>query len=220
MPHYSYRTIVFEARCQLEELVNESTLASSNVADEAVGVSAPQEKHWFIAIVGHRTERVCSQMLTEKGIENYVATQWELRRWKNGRKMRVERIVLPARVFVRVTEKERLQRVVTLPYINRFVTDRARKETPTSWAPVAIIPDAEMEKFRRMLGQEELPVFLDESRVSYAAGDKVRVIHGKLAGMEGVVRKAGDGKSRLYISLDLLGSAFVEIDKNYLEPIP
>lgn len=160
-----------------------------------------------------------SKLLTNLGYTNYVASQWEVRTWSNGRKKRVERIVLPARVFIKTTEEERLRTIVNLPFIFRFVTDIARKKTPQSWAPAAIVPDKEMDEFRRMLGQEDYPVFLEESHINYSAGDRVRVVAGKLAGMEGTVVQAGDDKRRLYISLSILGNAYVEIDKNYLTPI-
>lgn len=218
---------------ELKKNVFDASAAPVNATDDAVGVTAapeeparkentseehPQEEHWYIAIVGHRTERLCSRLLSELGYVNYVATQWETRRRSTGGKRRVERVVLPARIFVKTTEQERLRHVVKLPFIFRFVTDRARKETPDSWAPVAVIPDAELEKFRRMLGQEEMPVLFD-SGISFAAGDKVRVTAGKLAGMEGTVVRSNEAKRRLYVSLSILGSAYVEIDKNYLEPL-
>lgn len=206
----------------LRKIADELSFSPAGVADDAVGVEAAAEKpgsQWYIAIVGHRAERACARQLTALGYRSYVASQWEVRTWRNGRRQRVERIVLPARVFVRATEQERLKHIVTLPFINRFVTDPARKASAGSKSPVAVIPDRELELFRRMLGQDEVPVFLEESAYNYAAGEKVRVKAGRLAGLEGVVRQAAEGKKRLYISLEILGSAYVEIDKNYLEPI-
>lgn len=203
----------------MERIVGDILLMSANVADDAVGMPEPEKKNWYIAIVGHRTERMCSKRLTDLGYQSYVASQWEVRRWRNGRTQRAERIVLPARVFVRATEYERLRHIVNLPYINRFVTDPARKETPDSWAPVAVIPDQELDAFRRMLGQDELPVFLEDSRIQYTQGERVRVTAGQLAGMEGIVRIVSGDKRRLCISLDILGHAFVEIDKNFIEPV-
>ncbi len=203
----------------LENFNDKAAYAPANVADDAVGVPKPQKKHWYIAIVAHRSERTSSRLLTNLGYTNYVASQWEVRTWSNGRTKRVERIVLPARIFIRTTEDERLRTIVNLPFIYRFVTDRARKKSTDSWAPAAIVPDKEMEDFRRMLGQEEFPVFLEDSNINYANGDKVRVIAGRLAGMEGTVIAGGGEKRRLYVSLDILGRAFVEIDKNYLAPI-
>ncbi|MBQ7459236.1 MAG: hypothetical protein IJS70_08720, partial [Bacteroidales bacterium] len=94
-----------------------------------------------------------------------------------------------------------------------------RRPEPRANAPVAVVADKELEMFRRMLGQDELPVEIEDTNISYAAGDKVRVVVGKLAGLEGVVRQATNGHQRLYISLDLLGSASVEIDRAWLAPI-
>ena len=207
----------------LRKIADELALSPASVADDAVGVDKAAgetgSRQWYIAIVGHRAERSSAKQLTSLGYQSYVASQWEVRTRSNGRRQRVERIVLPARVFVKATEQERLKSIVTLPFINRFVTDPARKASADAKSPVAVIPDTELELFRRMLGQDELPVFLEESAVRYAQGDKVRVKAGRLAGLEGVVRTVSEGKKRLYVSLDILGSAYVEIDKNYLEPI-
>ena len=200
----------------MRKIADEPACTPASVADGAVGVD---NRHWYIAIVGHRAERTCSRLLTSLGWQNYVASQWEVRTLRSGRRQRVERIVLPARIFVRATEQERLKSIVTLPFINRFVTDPARKASADAKSPVAIVPDRELDLFRRMLGQDELPVFMEESAYHYSAGEKVRVKAGRLAGLEGVVRMADEHKRRLYVSLDILGTACVEIEKNYLEPV-
>ena len=204
----------------METIGKKAVTTPVSATDGAVGIPAsPIKKSWYIAVVPNRSERICSRELSRMGIENYVATQWESRRMANGRRRRAERLVLPARIFVRTTERERLQRVVRLPFINRFMSDAARKPAPDAPAPAAVVPDREMELFRHMLGQEEFPVFLEESRARYSAGDKVVVTRGHLAGMTGIVKEAKDGRSRLYVSLDMLGSASVEIDRALLEPV-
>lgn len=82
---------------------------------------------------------------------------------------------------------------------------------------MAVIPDKEMAVFRRMLEQDELPVTFDETGMSYSAGDKVRVVVGKLAGLEGTVTRTDDNRRHLHVSLDILGSASVEVDSSWLE---
>jgi hypothetical protein len=46
------------------------------------------------------------------------------------------------------------------------------------------------------------------------------VASGRLLGLDGTVRRTDTGRSRLYVSLDILGCASVEIDRNLLERIP
>lgn len=191
---------------------------TANDAAGAVGVAFLEEKHWYIAIIKHGNERICGKTLSGLGIENYVPLQRVFRQYASGRKKWTDKLVLPSKVFVHTTENDRLKNVVTLPCIYRFMVDPSRREKKDGHACAAVIPDKEMEVFRRMLEQDELPVTIDET-VSYSAGDKVRVTVGKLAGLEGTVMMTSDDKRRLYVSLDILGSASVEIDGSWLEII-
>lgn len=47
---------------------------------------------------------MCAEKIAALGYDTYVPTQKELRRWKNGRRKIIDRIVIPAAVFVRCTE--------------------------------------------------------------------------------------------------------------------
>lgn len=190
---------------------------TTNGVADAVGMAFSEEKHWYVAIVKHGNEKIVGKMLTEQGYENYVALQRVFKQYSSGRKKWVESLVLPSKVFVWVTEKERMQNVVTLPLINRFMVDPSRHENYEGRSAAAIIPDKEMRIFRCMLEQDELPVTVDEIGTSYSTGDSVRVVAGKLAGLEGTVIRTADGKRQLYVSLDILGSASVEVDPSWLE---
>lgn len=203
----------------MKEVTSSKSLnTTANDAADAVGVPFSVKKHWYIAIVKHGNEKICSKILTDFGYENYIPVQRELRQYASGRKKWVDRIVLPSKVFVRVTEDERLKNVVTLPVVYRFMVDPSRRENLNSRASAAIIPDKELEVFRRMLEQDELPVTVDDG-VSYSAGERVLVIAGKLSGLEGTVMRSADGKNRLYVSLDILGAASVEVDRSWLKLI-
>lgn len=186
---------------------------SSAVYDTADAVGVTDNRHWYVAIVNHGMERICCNKLVENGFESYVPSQTMVRRYSNGRKKKVASLVLPAKVFVRATEQERLKQVATFPLVNRFLADRARKASPGAASPAAIIPDEEMRMFRIMLEQDDYPVGLESAQSIFSIGDRVRVSRGKLAGLEGTVRQAEDGKRFLYISLSILGAARVEIDR-------
>lgn len=181
--------------------------------DDAVGVA---EKYWFVAIVNHNSEISTSQKLSTQGYDTYVATQQEVRVWRNGRRAKVDRVVIPSLVFVRCTERERLA-IVRLPYIFRFLTNKAA--TPGQFGrPVAIVPPRQMELLRFMLGHADRPVSITDR--PYGRGDKVRVIRGSLRGLEGEVLSASDGSgSELLVRLDILGCAKVSIDPTDLEPV-
>ena len=201
---------------QIEDFAKNPT---ANVAADAVGLAFSEEKRWFVAIVKHGNEKICGKRLAELGYENYIPIQRVFRQYANGRKKWVDKLVLTSKIFVRTTENDRLKNVVTLPYIYRFMVDPSRRDNKEGRASAAVIPDKEMAIFRRMLEQNELPVTFEETGMSYAAGDKVRVMVGKLAGLEGTVMRTADEKRRLYVSLDILGSASVEVDSSWLKLI-
>ena len=194
-----------------------STNTTANDAADAVGLPISAEKHWYVAVVKHGNEKICGKTLTELGYENYIPVQRVFKQYASGRKKWVDRLVLTSKVFVRTTENDRLKNVVTLPCIYRFMVDPSRHDTKEGRSPAAVIPDKEMQIFRRMLEQDELPVTMEETGASFSAGDKVRVVTGKLSGLEGTVMMTGDNKRRLYVSLDILGSASVEVDSSWLE---
>lgn len=202
-----------------EVTLDKTSITTVNDTADAVGILNSAQKHWFIAVVKHGNEKICGKVLTDLGYENYVPFQRELRQYANGRRKWVDRLVLTSKVFVRTTEDDRLKNVVTLPVIYRFMVDPSRRSNNMGHASAAVIPDKEMDMFRRMLEQDELPVTIDETGSVFSEGDKVRVVVGKLAGLEGRVMRMTDNKHRLYVSLDILGSASVEIESYWLKTI-
>ena len=180
--------------------------------DDAVGVG---KNNWYVAIVNNRTEKASALKLAGLGYGCFVATQQELHIWKNGRRAKVDRIVIPSMVFIHCTETER-RKIVTLPFIFRFLTNKASNSSPTG-RPVAIIPPFQMQQLRFMLGKSDRPVEFVEGR--YRQGDKVRIIRGSLCGLEGEVLTSDNGKKELLIRLDILGCAKVLIDAIEIEPI-
>lgn len=175
------------------------TTVPTGVGD-AVGVP---DRHWFVAIVKHNTEKSSEEKLLKTGYEAYVASQRELRVWRNGRKKTVDRVVIPSTVFVHCTESERRE-IVALPFINRFMTDKAIGADRR----LAVIPDAQMATLRFMLGNSDSPVSIG----TYKRGDHVQVVRGNLAGLEGEVIELEDGRNELTVLIDFLGCARVAID--------
>ena len=187
-------------------------MTAVNFADGAVGLD---KLNWYIAIVPNRSEKKSGETLACRGFESYVAIQKEVHELKNGKKKTVDRIVFPTLVFVRATESDRLKRVAAFPFVKRFMSDPARRVAPKSLAPAAIIPENQLETLRFMLENSPSPVAIDS--VNIQEGDRVKVVCGGLSGLEGIVRRTVDGKQRLYVSLDILGCANVEIDKHFLQ---
>ena len=188
------------------------TAVPSGVGD-AVGV---ENRKWYVAIVNNNTEKAAQDRLTKLGYETYVAKQKVIRVWKNGKKARVDKVLLQTLVFIKCTETERKE-IVTLPYINRFMTNRTCASTNSLTKPPAVIPQKEIDTLRFMLGQSDVPVSLIDT--PYKINDRITVIRGSLKGLEGEVVESENGKSEIIVKIDILGCARVVIDTTDIEPV-
>lgn len=107
----------------IQEMATSNRLASC--ASRAVGL--PQnERRWFIAFVGNNQEKAAARRLEGMDYEVYLPVQEVVSVWKDGRRKLRERIVLPNLLFLHLTELERKD-VVALPFVKRFMVDRAGK---------------------------------------------------------------------------------------------
>lgn len=186
--------------------------------DGAGGVPAllPEAK-WYVAIVNNRSEKANAGRLSKMGIENYVPIQTVFRLWKNGKKAKVEKVVIPAVIFIRCTEKKRRE-VVKLPFVFRFMTNKAGTTADgTVGKPLAVISDSEINQLKFMLGQSDVPVTITDRKLK--KGDKVKVIRGALAGLSGEVYLTDANKNDVMVALEHFGFAKLLIDTINLEVI-
>lgn len=188
--------------------IPERVTAVPSITDGAVGV--PEAK-WHVAVMKRpRSEKTAAEALAKQGYEVYVATQKQMRIWSQRRRRQIDHVVIPSVVFIRCTEAERL-RAAYSPYISHYMVNRA------DGRKIAVIPDKQIERLKFMLGQSDIPV--DFVQADYKAGDKVRVIRGSLAGLEGEVLDMKSDKSELSIVIQNFGCAKLVIDTVNLELI-
>ena len=164
-------------------------------------------KSWLVVCVQSNREKKTYERLKALGYDSFLPLQEETRRWSD-RSKKVQRVVIPMVVFVRISPSERIP-VLRLPSVSRFMVLRG-ESTP------AIIPDAQMERFRFMLDYS--PEAVEICSTPLAAGDAVKVIKGPLAGLEGELVMIG-GKSKVAVRLDMLGCAHVDMPIGYVERI-
>lgn len=196
-----------------EKLSIDAKATSAHVADDAVGVSNGEEKHWYIAYVGSRAEKSVRDMLLKMGYEAFAATQWELHVWKNGRRKKIEQPVITQYVFVRVTEKERLQ-IVEFPEIHFFLTDKASATNAFGRHHLATVPNVQMELLMTMLSDSENRVQFATS--GFTIGEDVRVLGwgDNITGT--IVRLHGDKSRYIGIRIPQLGCAYMEVSPKRL----
>lgn len=183
------------------------------INDKATAQTTTQQ--WFVAYVRTKSEKTTAAALANLGITTYVPTQLEIKVWRNGRRAKQERVVLPNLLLVHCTEHERKTCVAAHPNVVRFMMNRAASLTASGFTRVAIVPQREIDLLKFLLGQSEVPVTL--TAPTLVKGQHVRVTGGSLHGLEGtVVHHAG--QHHFVVELDVLGCAHISIEENLLEP--
>lgn len=180
-------------------------------SESVVSVTTDREAHperWIATLVQMCTEKKVASRLKKLGIEHYVPTQTEIHQWSD-RKKKVERVVIPMVVFVRVDEStERTLRMQS--FIRKILTYPGQ-------TTAAVIPDEQVERLKFMLKQADSPVELMAQNLQ--VGDKVRIVRGALKGLEGELSKSMTEKSMVAIRIDGLGYACVSVSVGDLEGI-
>lgn len=172
------------------------------------GRSVARSKRWLVAIVRIHHEKKTSERLTKMGIENFLPIQQQTRQWSDRRKV-IDHVLLPMMLFVHVDLQEQKE-VLTLSSISRYMVLRG-ESTP------AVIPEGQMLRFKFMLDYSDEAISMSTTPLS--AGEKIRVIKGPLAGLEGELVNV-NGKSKVAVRLTMLGCACVDIPVGCIEALP
>ena len=163
-------------------------------------------KRWVAALVHTNCEKKVATKLEKLGIENYVAIQKEEHQWSD-RKKKIDRIVIPMVVFVRLAKDEE-DEFRRLPFIMKFITYPGAEELATP------IPDEQIEQIQFLLKHSESPVtFITHLEI----GDAVRIVKDPLKGFIGYC--CGASNSEVAIHLDMLGYATTHLAKDCIERI-
>lgn len=164
-------------------------------------------RRWLGAYVKMHHEKKVRDHLNTLNIDNFLPVQTEIRQWSD-RKKKVERVLIPMMIFVYVDTEEQ-QRVIKLPSVIKYLVLRGEHK-PTE------IPASQMNSFMFMLDNSENQVNFSSNNLQ--PGEKIRVIKGSLAGLEGELIYI-DGKSKIAIRIEQLGCAVVELNASSIEKI-
>ncbi|HEU5411242.1 MAG TPA: UpxY family transcription antiterminator [Candidatus Acidoferrales bacterium] len=159
---------------------------------------------WYAAYICANHEKRVAEHLAGRGVEYFLPLYEAIHQWKD-RRVRLKLPLFPGYVFVRLPLLERL-RVLQAPGVARLV---GFGDTPE---PLA---DADIEALRKGLqGQIEM-----EPHPYVCEGQKLRILRGPLAGMEGTLLRRKGGL-RLVLSIDLImRSVVVDVDAEDICPI-
>ena len=157
--------------------------------------------NWFALTVKPQHEKSVAEHLNGRNVEGYAPTYSVKRHWSDRVKL-IDTPLFPGYVFCRFHFDDR-RKVLSLPGITSVVGFGGKP------CPVA---DEEIDAVRVMV-KSGYPI---QPWEYLAAGQRVRIEHGKLAGLEGILvrDKAVD---RVVINVEMLGrAAAVEIDRESL----
>jgi len=176
---------------------------------------------WFVAEVKKHQELRSRDHLNRLShltynIETYVASQQQMHFYSNRTRRLVDHIVIPGKVFIRVSEQHRQDVLKQCPLLVRYMMDPA-KVTHNGFRAFARVPDWELRKLQELLTTAEGPVeYLD---VRPRIGDKVQVLSGRFHGLTGYVLEEGGSKYAI-VTLDSLGSFRFRLPISELGQIP
>ena len=166
------------------------------------------ELHWYVANTC-RQEKKIKQRLDSMGIENFIPFQ-QIARKIHGVDKLIEVPVIPNLVFIHTTLKTCMSLIQEYAFDMRYLRDR---ETGN----FLIVPDKQMNDFMFLLYfSKEMVEVVNEN---LKKGDKVRVIKGDFAGIEGELIRV-KGHKRVVVRLEgVVSLATAYIPGSFLEKI-
>ena len=166
------------------------------------------ELHWYVANTC-RQEKKIKQRLDSMGIENFIPFQ-QIARKIHGVDKLIEVPVIPNLVFIHTTLKTCMSLIQEYAFDMRYLRDL---ETGN----FLIVPDKQMNDFMFLFDfSKEMVEVVNEN---LKKGDKVRVIKGDFAGIEGELIRV-KGHKRVVVRLEgVVSLATAYIPGSFLEKI-
>ena len=163
-------------------------------------------KKWYAIYTKPRWEKKVNIVLDRKGIEVYCPVQKVRKQWSDRKKL-VEEPLFKSYVFVRVTDKERTNVLMTDGVLN-FVYYVGKP---------AIIRDEEIDTIKKYLADEQASVSI-QSLSSLDENTRIKVNQGIFMDSTGTVVKGG--KKKVYVKLESLDQVMiVEFPLEHVTPI-
>jgi transcription antitermination factor NusG len=161
------------------------------------------DKKWYVLYSKPRCEKKIDISLINKGIESWCPLNKRESQWTDRKKI-IEEPLFKSYVFVKISEDER-QEVLITPGVLNFVYYLGKP---------AIIRDSEINNIKKYLSDESLKIEIVSGDV-FKQDSKVRVSHGVFQDAEGTVIRGGNKK--VYVQIESLEQVMVvEFNSNYL----
>jgi transcription antitermination factor NusG len=177
------------------------------MADESVAsdLRSRENLSWYAVQTRPRHEKRVAEQLRGTSLEAFLPLHRAVHKWNNGVRAEVDLPLFPGYLFARACDRERVQ-VLRLPGVLGFASSANR--------PIPV-EDCEIHALRTAIEK-----FKAEPHPFLNTGDRVRVVAGPLAGMEGILIRRRQ-ELRLVLSIELImRSIIVEVSGLDIEPMP
>ena len=159
---------------------------------------------WFAVQTRHQHEKRIAERLRQGEIETFLPVHRSVHRWKNGVNANIELPLFPCYLFTRIKDAQRLS-LIRQPGV---IGIAASNSSPTP------IGDDEISMLRLVADQVKA-----QPHPYLSVGERVRIIAGPLAGMEGILTRKKH-ELRVVISIEIImRSVTVEISEFEIEPV-
>ena len=162
---------------------------------------------WYAVWLRSNYEHAVNRQLSAKGFEPFLP---EVQTWSRrlGARRAIRTPMFPGYLFVHTAlDKHRYIDLLKVQGVVRVLED--------GWTRLTPVPDAEIDAIQQVV-ESGLTVF---PCAHLRGGERVRVLDGPLAGVEGQFLQDKSAKGRLIVSVDMLGrSIAVEVNACDVEP--
>lgn len=162
---------------------------------------------WFASRTRYGQELSIGRKLEAHGVECFIPTKIVTVE-RGGRRKKVEKPLINNLIFLRAAKPVALGLANDFGVPLHYLIDRSTNS-------LLVVPDKQMEDFIRVLQEDEEPVPIEQA---VQAGDKIRVVRGKLKGVEGYVLTT-DEKTFIVVSLCGLLQAKARIPRASFEKL-
>jgi len=164
---------------------------------------------WFAAKAKYQTEKKIKAYLDDRLVESFIPFR-KVVVVQNKKRVEKEKPVVPGLLFIRTDPTTVLsianESKIKFSYLKNLETQK-----------LLIVPDKQMEDFMFLLRFSDTAIQIDNSHLQ--KGDRVRVVQGEFAGIEGELIRI-KGHKRVVVRLEgLFSLATTYIPSGYIEKI-
>ena len=164
---------------------------------------------WFAAKAKYQTEKKIKAYLDERQVEYFIPFRKVVVEQK-GKRAEKEKPLIPGLLFIRTDSHTALSLANESKIKFSYLINQETKK-------LLIVPDKQMEDFMFLLHFSETAIQIENSHLQ--KGDRVRVVQGEFAGIEGELIRI-KGHKRVVVRLEgLLSLATTYIPSGYLEKL-